>query len=107
MPAPTPQRQRKQARPAAGSWTFDLPREEQKATLSVSLPSSLINDIELLKNHFGAERSSIVEKILRVALDRNADLASLKAQQAQEPAATPTATPVVVPASAKAAQSAA
>lgn len=70
------------ARQAAKSWTLDLPAEEDKGPMNVSLPKSLLADLELLKTHFNTTQATLVERCLRHALSTNADLQRLKASGA-------------------------
>jgi hypothetical protein len=90
-------------RGAATAWSFDLAPEEGRSNLNVSLPDSLIKDLELLKNHFGTGMPTIVEKSLRQSLSTNTDLARLKAQATAEPKPDTQKTPAVAPAAAKSA----
>jgi hypothetical protein len=81
------------SRGAATAWSFGLAPEEGRSNLNVSLPDSLIKDLELLKAHFGTGMPTIVEKTLRQGLSTNTDLARLKAAATAEPKADSTKVP--------------
>lgn len=75
-PEATPARQA--VRRSGPSWTLDLEREEEKGTLNVRLPKSLIDDIQLLSSHFDSTSQVVVERCLKFALGSNKELQNLK-----------------------------
>ena len=82
MPATKPEATApRAARRAAQSWTLGLAPEEDKGTLNVRVPKSLIDDLELLRGQFDSTTQVVVERCLKFALGSNKELQELKAQQ--------------------------
>jgi hypothetical protein len=79
------------ARRSAQSWTLDLAPEEEKGTLNVRVPKSVIDDIELLRSQFDSTAQVVVERCLKFALSSNRELQELKAKQQHAEATTPAA----------------
>ena len=66
------------ARRNGQAWTLELEREEEKGTLNVRLPKSIIDDIKLLSGHFDSSDQVVVERCLKFALGSNKELQDLK-----------------------------
>lgn len=67
-------------RRSAQTWSLDLQAQEKTRNLNVRLPASLVDDLDLLTQHFGVKLPTLVERIFKVALDSNEDLKRIKAQ---------------------------
>ena len=66
------------ARRSGPTWTLDLEREEEKGTLNVRLPKSIIDDIKLLSGHYDSSDQVVVERCLKFALSSNKELQQIK-----------------------------
>ncbi len=77
-----------------GGWSLAIKQQESKQQMNISVASSIKSDIELLANHFGTATAEIVDRLLRHALDTNADLAELRRQSRPGNSAESPATPV-------------
>ena len=92
MPATKPETAApRTARRSAQSWTLDLAPEEEKGTLNVRVPKSLIDDLELLRGQFDSTTQVVVERCLKFALGSNKELQELKAQREHGQASAPAA----------------
>ena len=66
-------------RRSAQTWSLDLQAQEKTRNLNVRLPSSVVDDLDILTQHFGVKLPTLVERIFKVALDSNEDLKKIKA----------------------------
>ena len=62
------------------TWSLDLQAQEKTRNLNVRLPASVVDDLDILTQHFGVKLPTLVERIFKVALDSNEDLKRIKAQ---------------------------
>lgn len=72
------------------TWSLDLQAQEKTRNLNVRLPSSMIDDLDILSQHFGVKLPTLVEQIFRVALNSNEDLRRIKAEGVVRAPTTPT-----------------
>ena len=67
-------------RRSAQTWSLDHQAQEKTRNLNVRLPSSVVDDLDLLTQHFGVKLPTLVERIFKVALESNEDLKRIKVQ---------------------------
>ena len=73
------------AKQGIGGWSMAINREADKGQLNTQVSRDILDDLNLLRSHYGATQGEIVEKCLRMALDANVDLDQLKAAQKVKP----------------------